>query len=497
MSVEEAVTDALQTPMDQNAQAAEEAKKMLAELEGDAAPKDEPEQTNGTAESKPAEEDAPKETENASAKETATEEKEGTENKRDRRDRGRSDNNHRGRGRNQGQGRHNNHNSRSYRDNIKSDLTTLEETDDPVAIRKQVEFYFSDSNLPKDKFLFAQTGGVENKPVDLREIHKFKRMRRFQPFEAIVEALRESKTLELTDDDTHVRRKDPLPENFFDAVAQAADPRTVYVKGFGEETASTQFDIEAFFDPYGPTRAVRLRRNDEKFFKGSVFVEFETEELAQSFLALDPKPKYQGKDLLIMSKTEYTSKKTADLNAGRITSNNKYDKGGRRDRNNHRGGRDGGKRKRDEDNRDWRTRRDEDQKRGFRDDKRRGDRGGRESRGDRNKGPETDENGIPTIKTTPLKNDSGREEALAKAKAAVEAENKKEQAAVDEVESTEQSGHADAASKTVNTVAESIQADAEATAGKKRAREEDDAEAEREAKKVDVKSEGVAAEGDS
>ncbi|KIX96239.1 uncharacterized protein Z520_08017 [Fonsecaea multimorphosa CBS 102226] len=486
MSVEEAVTEALQAPMDQNAQAAEEAKKMLAELEGEAAVKDEPEKTNGTAESKPAEE-APKESESATAEEAGDEEQNATENKAERRDRGRSDHNSRGRGR--GRGGHSNYNSRSYRDNIKSDLTTLEETDDPVAIRKQVEFYFSDSNLPKDKFLFAQTGGVENKPVDLREIHKFKRMRRFQPFEAIVEALRESKTLELTDDDTHVRRKDPLPENFFEAVTQAADPRTVYVKGFGEENANTQFDIEAFFDPYGPTRAVRLRRNDEKFFKGSVFVEFETEELAQSFLELDPKPKYQGKDLLIMSKTEYTSKKTADLNAGKITSNNKYHRGGRQDRYNDRGGRDGGKPKRDDDPRDWRTRRDEDQKRGFRDDKRRGHRNGRDFRGDRNKGPETDDRGIPTIKTTSMKTDSGREEALAKAKAAVEAEVKKEQKAADDVESTEQGGDADASSKTANTVAESVQADAEATAGKKRAREDDDGEAEREAKKVDVKSE--------
>ncbi|OAP55340.1 hypothetical protein AYL99_10313 [Fonsecaea erecta] len=402
MSVEEAVTEALQTPVDQNAQAAEEAKKMLAELEDGATTKDKPEQTNGTAESKSAEVEAPRESESVAEKASAdegeaakeldstaaketTDEKDATGDNVEHRDRGRSDHNSRGRGR--GRGGHNNNNSRNYRDNIKSDVTTQEETDDPVAIRKQVEFYFSDSNLPKDKFLFAQTGGVANNPVDLREIHKFKRMRRFQPFEAIVEALRESQTLELTNDDTHVRRKNPLPENFFEAVSQAADPRTVYVKGFGEENASTQFDIEAFFDPYGPTRAVRLRRNDEKFFKGSVFVEFETEELAQSFLALDPKPKYQGRDLLIMSKTEYTAKKTADLNAGKITSN----RGGRRDRQSHRGGRDGGKRKRDEDTRDWRTRRDEDQKRGFRDNKRRGDRNGRDSRGNRTKEPETDD----------------------------------------------------------------------------------------------------------
>ena len=266
----------------------------------------------------------------------------------------------------------------------------------------QVEFYFSDSNLPTDRFLFEQTGGLANKPVELKKIHSFKRMQHFQPFEAIVDALKDSAKVELTDDDTCVRRKVPLPENFFDVIEKESDPRTVYVKGFGEETPSTQFDIEAFFVPYGPTKAVRLRRNDEKLFKRSVFVEFENADLAEAFLALDPKSKFNGQDLQIMSKTEYQGKKTEDLRSGKIISNNKYNRGGRRDNRDHqehrhrrsspdysRGGR--GK----EDSRDWRTRRDEDQKRGFRDDKRRGDRdrdrGGRGYGGGRSKGPETDE----------------------------------------------------------------------------------------------------------
>ena len=227
-------------------------------------------------------------------------------------------------------------------------------------------------------------------------------MKHFQPFEAIVEALRTSKEVELTDDDTCVRRKFPLPENFFDVIAKESDPRTVYVKGFGEETPSTQFDIEAFFVPYGPTRAVRLRRNDEKHFKRSVFVEFETTELANAFLELDPKPKYNDKDLQIMSKTEYQEKKQEDLKAGKIVSNDRNNRGGRWGNRDHRDNRDyrprrsspdyskGGRGK--DDSRDWRTRRDEDQKRGFRDDKRGEDRnrGGRGHGGGRSNGPETD-----------------------------------------------------------------------------------------------------------
>lgn len=220
-------------------------------------------------------------------------------------------------------------------------------------------------------------------------------MRRFQPFEAIVEALRNSDKVELTDNDTCVRRKYPLPENFFEVIAKESDERSIYAKGFGEENSGTQLDVEAFFASFGHIRAVRLRRTfPEKLFKGSVFVEFQTKELADSFLAQDPKPKYEGKELQIMSKVDYMMKKKDELDTGKTVSN-----GYRVNKGNHeRRGSYDGKRKRDgEDNRDWKTRRDEDQKRGFRNDKGRGGgfRGGRGGGkgygGGRSRGPETDD----------------------------------------------------------------------------------------------------------
>lgn len=205
-------------------------------------------------------------------------------------------------------------------------------------------------------------------------------MRHFQPFEAIVEAMKESTILELTDDDTCVKRREPLPEalnngpdpNAIRVFEDRAQPRSVYAKGFGEEQSSTHFDIEAFFAQYGPTNAIRLRRSDSKIFKGSVFVEFATEELQQAFLALDPKPQFQGKDLQIMSKKEYCESKVEDIKSGKVRPNDgsRFTRG-RGDRSY--GGRD--KRKRDdEDDRDWRDRRDSDRKNGFRDDRRGGGR---------------------------------------------------------------------------------------------------------------------------
>ena len=164
-----------------------------------------------------------------------------------------------------------------------------------------------------DKFLLSKVGGRENRAVELSILHTFKRMRRFQPFSAIVAALKESKTLELTNEDTCVRRKIPLPETVTEAPDETvvkvfedkAMQRSIYAKGFGPEEPSTQFDIEAFFTPFGPTNAIRLRRTIDKVFKGSVFVEFDSEETQRAFLALDPKPKWKGiTELLIKSKKD-------------------------------------------------------------------------------------------------------------------------------------------------------------------------------------------------
>lgn len=203
-------------------------------------------------------------------------------------------------------------------------------------------------------------------------------MRHFQPFEAIVEAMRDSTILELCENDTCVRRIDPLPSsldngpdpNAIEIFEDRAMPRSVYAKGFGEEKPSTQFDIENFFAEYGTTNAVRLRRSEDKVFKSSVFVEFDSEETAKKFLELDPKPQFQGKDLQIMSKKEYCDKKVEDIKAGRIRPNKPHNKPQRRDDRHGRGDRDYKRKRDDEDDRDWRIRREEDRKGGFRDHRR-------------------------------------------------------------------------------------------------------------------------------
>jgi lupus La protein len=226
--------------------------------------------------------------------------------------------------------------------------------------------------------MWTITGGTENKPVKVKHILNFGRCKRFQPYEAVISALKDSEHLEVSgaEGDEEIKRKKAyVPSN---EAAQTRVARSVYVKGFGDETPTTQIDIEAFFAPYGPISAIRLRRTDEEYFKGSVFVEFPSEEAAKTFLALEPAPTYQGHELKIMSKRAYMEEKNQLIKDGKLEPQKQQkskfwegkelggSKGGR-------GGRGGGNRQGDSD--DWKKRRENDQKNGH------GGRGGRGGRG--------------------------------------------------------------------------------------------------------------------
>ncbi|KAF2993260.1 hypothetical protein E8E13_001101 [Curvularia kusanoi] len=101
-----------------------------------------------------------------------------------------------------------------------------------VAIRRQVEFYFSDENLASDLHLLKQCGGRENIPVSISRICGFKKMRSYKPKALVVTALRKSTFLEVSGDGKTIKRKTPLQgktlldEDFFEDDEIAYDPRT-------------------------------------------------------------------------------------------------------------------------------------------------------------------------------------------------------------------------------------------------------------------------------
>lgn len=325
---------------------------------------------------------------------------------RERRDRFQKGNEYRDHNNRSNNYHHNNRNR--YQNNSKSHYEDLPETDDPEQIRKQVEFYFSDSNLLQDAYLLKAVDGPRNNAVSVKMIHSFKRMRHFQPYSAVVAALRDSTTLTITgsDGNEEIVRKTPLPEEVSTDPKSNVTiwedktiPRSIYAKGFPEESATTQTDIEAFFAPYGPINAVRLRRNDDREFKRSVFVEFDSEETQKAFLDLDPKPKFGSgeneKELQIQSKLEYVEAKKKLIDEGVIRAKSPdgrrgggrdYDRGGRGGRGGGRGrGRGGGGRGRGGGGRD----RNRSRERRDRDDRSRSPRRSDRRRDDRDGGGET------------------------------------------------------------------------------------------------------------
>jgi len=267
------------------------------------------------------------------------------------------------------------------KDGVRTDYSRKEESSDQTEIRRQVEFYFSESNLPIDKFLLEETGGPENKPFPLKTLHNFKRMRHFQPFSAVVEAVKGSDFLEVNDQD-EVYRKQPLDSKFTTDVKKNSElltsvsmNRSIYVKGFGDETRTTVFDIEEFFAPYG-TRGVRLRRHEDGTFKGSVFVEFVDADSAKQFLDMEEKPKFNDKELEVMSKQQYVEGKNQAILEGTVKpkSPTRYGSNRNNNANRERRGSFQGKRKRENDEADdngdtdnWRSRREKFQRGGGRD----------------------------------------------------------------------------------------------------------------------------------
>lgn len=150
---------------------------------------------------------------------------------------------------------------------------------------------------------------------------------------AIVNALRAAyptddakAVIEISSDGHDIRRKQPLVEpSQTDQIH-----RSVYIKGFPDEeggkkdaddnksyaTSQLQKDLEKFVDSLnvGKVNAVRMRRDDRKAFKGSIFVELATVESAKALGDLDPKPTYPGQSepIEVMLKKEYVDMKAKE-----------------------------------------------------------------------------------------------------------------------------------------------------------------------------------------
>ncbi|XP_062097085.1 la protein 1 [Humulus lupulus] len=189
-------------------------------------------------------------------------------------------------------------------------MASLDEETSKKVLR-QVEFYFGDSNLPRDNFLKKTISESEDGMVNLALICSFTRMRTHldlgdvkpdnvaeDTVKAVAETLKKSTFLKISEDGKKVGRTTELlkPEELIEQL----DGRTVAASPFEHNTK--QEDVEAFFGQFAKVNSVRLPRHvaDKRFFCGKALVEFSNEEdaekiLKQSFdyagVKLDLKPK--------------------------------------------------------------------------------------------------------------------------------------------------------------------------------------------------------------
>lgn len=190
------------------------------------------------------------------------------------------------------------------------EVTKLEEQ-----IFQQVEYYFGDANLRKDKFM-KQTLDENDGWMPMETLLKFNRLKKLSEDTAVVAAaLRKSLTglLEVAEDGSKVRRSldRPVPD-WSDSVKKDTYQRTVYAKGF--PTTHKLEDVESFLESKGfgkslVSNIVMRRRLESREFKGSVFVEFANQEAAQKFLATEHTLEGSEAPLLCLSRTDYYKKK--------------------------------------------------------------------------------------------------------------------------------------------------------------------------------------------
>ncbi|KAK6623458.1 hypothetical protein RUM43_009310 [Polyplax serrata] len=185
-------------------------------------------------------------------------------------------------------------------------------------ILKQVEYYFGDINLPKDKFMLEQIKQNDGW-IPMSVMMKFQRLAKLSTDpKVIASALEPSELMEVDDtgEELKIRRSPghPLTE-ITDEKFKELQMRSIYCKGFPLDY--TMNDLIEFFNAFGAFENIIMRKYKDKLtksfkFKGSVFVTYATKEKAKEFLDL-PDVKCKDKELIRMWQLEQIEQKKQEI----------------------------------------------------------------------------------------------------------------------------------------------------------------------------------------
>jgi len=130
--------------------------------------------------------------------------------------------------------------------------------------------------------------------------------------------------LELSEDSKKVKRKFPVPQNVIDEL----NSRTVYIKGFPQDDkVVTRQSVTKLFSKYGKVLSVRHRRQQDKHFKGSLYVEFEKEDIAKKCIVEGKELKWDDTHPLeMMTKKEHSEEKKKEIETAKEERTQKKEK---------------------------------------------------------------------------------------------------------------------------------------------------------------------------
>ncbi|CAF3699573.1 unnamed protein product [Rotaria sp. Silwood1] len=171
-------------------------------------------------------------------------------------------------------------------------MTTISQTttspDLEQKIIRQIEYYFSDINMVRDKFLKNESI-KDDGWIPLSLLTTFKRLQSLTTdFQTIMNALKNSFSglLQLNEIENKIRRHPnrSLPNSQAELELTLKN-RTIYVKGFPQTDDVTLDKLFNFFEKYGATDNIQMKKKFKtKEFNGCVSVIFPTEEKAQEFI---------------------------------------------------------------------------------------------------------------------------------------------------------------------------------------------------------------------
>ncbi|XP_072539057.1 lupus La protein [Salminus brasiliensis] len=185
-------------------------------------------------------------------------------------------------------------------------------------VADQIEYYFGDHNLPRDKFLKEQMQ-LDDGWINLETMLKFNRLKSLTSDAAvIIKSLQKSKTglLEISEDQTKIRRcpSKPLPEHD-EEYKDTVKHKSIYMKGFPLDT--TLDEIKEWLADKGTVENIQMRKGPQKTFKGSIFAVFESEDAAKAFAARDDVKQFKENDMIVLLKHDYFAKKAEERKQSR------------------------------------------------------------------------------------------------------------------------------------------------------------------------------------